>query len=377
MAIDPVKLSQKLVQQASISGQPDPGALDILQEALENIGFTCTRLPFAEEGTYDVDNLYARRGESGKNLCFAGHTDVVPVGDADGWDVDPFAAEIRDGVLIGRGAVDMKPAIAAWVAAAADVEVDGSISLLITGDEEADAINGTRKMLGWLEENGEQVDACIVGEPTNPEKLGEMVKIGRRGSITFDLTVNGKQGHVAYPAIADNPVPRLVNILHMLVNTSLDDGSEYFQPSNLEVTTIDIGNPASNVIPAKVFTRFNIRYNDHHNSAKLIKFVENICQQNARGYELKHRLTGESFLTEPGNLSDIVVSAVEEVSGIAPALSTTGGTSDARFIKDICPVVEFGLINKTAHKVNERVAVADILVLTEIYKQVILKFFEA
>ncbi len=381
MTINATALSQSLIRQASISGEPDPGALDVLQEALEGLGFACHRLPFSEEGTYDVDNLYARIGTDGPNLCIDGQTEVEPDGDGAAWSEDPFAAVIQDDMLIGRGAVDMKPAIAAWVAAASRIleqgQPNGSLSLLITGDEESEAINGTQKMLDWLAEQGETMDACIVGEPTNPTKLGEMAKIGRRGSITFNLTVHGQQGHVAYPESADNPITTLMNILHALKKEPIDDGNEFFPPTNLEITTVDVDNPATNVIPNDAKARFNIRFNTMQTGQGLKEWVEKICQDYADKYTLEARQSADAFITKPGRLSDIVVGAVTQVTGSKPELSTTGGTSDARFIKDSCKeVVEFGLINKTAHQVNEQVAVADIERLTDIYAAIISAYFE-
>ena len=397
--IDPVKLSQKLIKCKSVT-PADDGALDTLESALMALDFECTRLPFQEEGTEKVDNLYARLGTKSPNLCFAGHTDVVPIGDESAWAVEPFAAEIIDTEqnpldflppasensdlnkhLVGRGAVDMKPAIAAWISAISEFkkehsDFNGSISLLITGDEEAEAINGTIKVLQWLEEKGEKLDACIVGEPTNPNELGEMVKIGRRGSLSFTLTVNGIQGHVAYPDKADNPVTKIIKMLHNLNSHHLDKGSDFFPPSNLEVTSIDVGNTATNVIPAKASAMFNVRFNDKFTREKLIKLVRAQCDQVSTQYILEHEGGSESFLTEPGFLSQSVSEAVKYVTNKTPELSTTGGTSDARFIKDYCPVVEFGLINTTAHHVNENIRVNDIIKLKDIYKNTISRYFK-
>jgi len=379
MGVDPLELSKELIKCPSVTPK-DEGALDVLQKHLESLGFLCQRMPFSEDGYDDVDNLYARFGDASPNVCFAGHTDVVPPGDLDDWASPPFSPEVRDGILYGRGTVDMKCAIACFVAAAADYiknnQPNISISFLITGDEEAVAVNGTKKMLKALESKGEKIDYCVVGEPTNPEKLGEMIKIGRRGSVSFKLSVWGKQGHVAYPHLADNPITRMVKILNALDENALDEGSEFFQPSNLEVTTIDVKNPTGNVIPAMAEASFNIRFNNKHKSQSLIQWIDGICdslcEEDAR-YELNCRVSGEAFLTEPGELSDALSKAVEEVTGIKPELSTTGGTSDARFIKDYCPVVEFGLMNKTAHKVDECVAVDDIYKLRDVY----LKFLES
>lgn len=379
--LDPVELSQQLIRCPSVT-PVDEGALDVLQGVLEGLGFICHRLPFSEEGTPDVDNLYARLGTGAPNFCFAGHTDVVPVGDESAWSVDPFAAEIVGDRLIGRGASDMKCAIACFAAAvAAYIEergdgVKGSISFLITGDEEGPAINGTVKMLDWLKERGETIDACLVGEPTNPKALGEMVKIGRRGSLNGYVTVKGVQGHVAYPDLAQNPVPVMLNKLAALQNEKLDDGNEHFPPSNLEITTVDVGNPTTNLIPAEVKATFNIRFNDTYSGATLADWINARLNAVDGDHEIEIKVSGESFITPPGPLSDILTRAVEQVTGRTPELSTTGGTSDARFIKDMSPVIEFGLANETAHKVDEFAYVADIRALADIYKVVLDLYFE-
>ncbi|MFQ5959098.1 MAG: succinyl-diaminopimelate desuccinylase [Alphaproteobacteria bacterium] len=379
--VDPVELTAALIRCPSVTPE-DAGALGVLEAALEGLGFACHRLTFSEPGTADVDNLYARTGRKQPNFCFAGHTDVVPVGDEAAWSADPFGAELVDGVLYGRGAVDMKGAVACFVAAAArflavrEGAFEGSISLLITGDEEGSAINGTRKVLAWMAENGERIDACVVGEPTNPARLGEMIKIGRRGSLTGRLTVHGTQGHVAYPHLADNPIPRLVRTLAALSGEPLDEGNEHFQPSNLEVTTIDVGNPASNVIPAAAAATFNIRFNDQHSSDSLAEWLRATCAAHAGTHELDVVVGGEAFLTPPGHLSDMLGDAVERVLGVRPVLGTTGGTSDARFIKDYCPVAEFGLVGQTMHKVDERVAAADLHALTDVYAGVLDAYFQ-
>ncbi len=378
-ALDPVALAQALIRCPSVT-PADGGALDVLESALEALGFACQRLVFSEPGTADVDNLYARLGAGQPNLCFAGHTDVVPVGDAAAWDVDPFAAEIVDGKLFGRGAADMKGAIGAFAAAVSHYlarhgHPDGSISLLITGDEEGPSINGTKKVLEWLAERGETLDACIVGEPTNPATLGEMVKIGRRGSLNGHLTVRGVQGHTAYPQLADNPIHRLVAMLNQLTETALDEGSEHFQPSTLQVTTVDVGNPATNVIPAIARASFNIRYNDLHDSKSLEHRLRGIFDRVGRDYELAIAVSGESFLTPPGKTSAVLSEAIEAVLGRVPEMSTTGGTSDARFIKDFCPTAEFGLVGTTMHKVNEHVAVTDIENLARVYLAMMERYF--
>jgi succinyl-diaminopimelate desuccinylase len=378
--VDPLALSRALIRCPSIT-PIDAGALEVLQAALEGLGFVCSRLPFSEPGTADVENLYARLGDEPPNFCFAGHTDVVPVGDEAAWTCDPFGGEIRDGRLYGRGASDMKAAIACFTAAADRFLADrgggfaGSLSLLITGDEEGPSINGTRKVLGWLDERGEHLDACLVGEPTNPNVLGEMVKIGRRGSLNCALTVHGVQGHAAYPERADNPIPRLVRMLAALDGTPLDHGTEHFGPSTLTVTTVDVGNPATNVIPARASARFNIRFNDLHAPEKLSAWIEDRCRAFGDRFDLDTTCTGEAFLSPPGRLCRIVAGAVERVTGLKPELSTSGGTSDARFIKDACPVAEFGMPGETAHKVDENVAVADLATLTGVYGAVLDGFF--
>ena len=380
--IDPVQLARDLIQCPSVT-PAEGGALDLLQRVLEGMGFTCNRLVFSEDGTPNVDNLYARLGDNRPNFCFAGHTDVVPTGPVDEWSADPFAADIRDGVLYGRGASDMKGAIAAFAVAVERVlskgALDGSISFLITGDEEGPSINGTKKMLGWLTERKEALDACVVGEPTNPERLGDMMKIGRRGSMNGFIEVKGVQGHTAYPHLADNPAHRLVDMLTALTSKPLDEGSDHFQASSLQISTIDIGNTATNVIPANARAVFNIRFNDLHNSDSLTAWIRKTLD-GAIGdggvYELEVQVSGESFLTPPGKLSDVVSAACWDVLQLQPDLSTTGGTSDARFIKDYCPVVEFGLVGQTMHKIDERADVRDIERLTDVYESIITGYFE-
>jgi succinyl-diaminopimelate desuccinylase len=378
--IDPVALTQDLIRCPSVT--PDEGgALDLLQAVLEGLGFTCHRLPFSDTGTPDVDNLYARLGETAPNLCFAGHTDVVPTGPVDQWSNDPFSGEVRDGGVHGRGAADMKGAIACWIAAVSrrldDSPIPGSVSLLITGDAEGPAINGTAKMLNWLVEQDETLDACITGEPTNPETLGEMIKIGRRGSLNGMLTVAGVQGHAAYPHLADNAAHRLIALLGALTAEPLDEGSEHFQPSVLQVTGIDTGMEAANIIPGSARAAFNVRFNDLHTSESLTAMLRGKLDEAGAGaaWDLDINVSGESFYTPPGPLSDLVGAAVEKVLGVRPELSTTGGTSDSRFIKDHCPVLDFGLVGQTMHKIDERVAVADIEHLTAIYHAVIDNYF--
>ena len=378
--MDPVDLAQALIRCPSVT-PADEGAMDVLQPALEELGFTCHRLPFATGNAPEVQNLYARIGDRAPNFCFAGHTDVVPVGDANEWSVDPFAAEIKGGRLYGRGASDMKTAIAGFAAAAArflesqDNGFPGSISLLITGDEEGEAVNGTVKVLEWLREKGEVLDACLVGEPTNPETLGDMIKIGRRGSMTAFLTVHGASGHAAYPHLADNPVERLVKMLSAVLDKPLDDGTEHFQPSTAVVTTIDVGNPVANVIPARAEARINVRFNDLHTGAGVGTLLRRRLDDIGGDYNLDARVSGESFLFPPGPLSNLVAGAVEKVTGKRPEFSTAGGTSDARFIKDHCPVCEYGMTNQTAHKADENALISDIRLLSDIYQSVLDGFF--
>jgi succinyl-diaminopimelate desuccinylase len=376
----PLDLARRLIRCASVTPK-DEGALDVLQEALESLGFRCTRLPFSQDGTATVDNLYARLGTAEPNFCYAGHTDVVPVGDPANWTVDPFAAEVIDGVLYGRGASDMKAGIAAFVAAVARFtgargkDFGGSISLLITGDEEGVGINGTRKMLGWLKDQGETLSECLVGEPTNPTRLGEMMKIGRRGSLVGYLTVHGTQGHTAYPHLADNPIDRLLKMLGALTAKPLDDGTEHFQPSSVVISTIDVGNPATNVIPAVARATFNIRFNDHHTQASLGKWIRASFDAVGGDYEFRQQDNGEAFLCAPGRLAGIVADAARKVTGVTPDMSTTGGTSDARYIHHACACAEFGLVGETMHKADERQAVRDIEALADIYADVLESYF--
>ncbi len=383
-AVDPVALTQALIRCPSVTPE-DGGALDLLQDRLETAGFTCHRKTFSEPGTPDIGNLYARLGTAAPNLCFAGHTDVVPPGDVKAWSVPPFAAEIRGADLIGRGAVDMKGAIACFVAAvhrhlkANGGLQNGSISLLITGDEEGPSVNGTVKVLRWLEERGEKIDACLVGEPSNPDALGDEIKIGRRGSVTGQLVVFGKQGHAAYPQRADNPIPKLARFIDRLSNAVLDEGSAHFERSNCQVTVLSVPNTAANVIPAEARATFNIRYNDVWRRDSIEEWVRLQCEVAAVSIDAKYKVdlsgTGDVFLTMPGPLVDTLVEAIADVTGQRPALTTGGGTSDARFIKDYCPVIEFGLVNRTIHQVDERVALADLEALTQIYERFIGRYF--
>ncbi len=378
--IDALDLARALIRCASVTPE-DGGSLGTLGEALETLGFECHKLTFSEPGTPEIHTLFARRGTGAPHFCFAGHTDVVPVGDDGAWSVGPFAAEIDGDMLYGRGATDMKGAVTSFAAAASRFlarrghDLPGSISLMITGDEEGPAINGTVKMLKWLDERGEIPDVCLVGEPTNPTRLGEMVKIGRRGSLSGTVTVTGIQGHTAYPDLADNPLPRLVRMLAAIAGATLDDGTEHFQPSNLQLTSIDVGNPATNIIPGRASASFNIRFNDSHTGAGLTEWLERAFDAVGGAYDLDLHVTGEAFLTPPGAFSDLLSDVIERVTGVRPELSTTGGTSDARFIKDYCPVAEFGLISQTMHKTDERVALVDLAALTEIYEAVLDGFF--
>jgi succinyl-diaminopimelate desuccinylase len=385
--VDPVALAAELIRRPSVTPK-DEGAIDIVADRLERLGFTCYRLVFDGPGPNGdkadpIVNLYARFGNGRPNLCFAGHTDVVPTGSVDQWSFEPFAAAVKDGVLCGRGAVDMKGAIAAFIAAAERFLAargpgfTGSISFLITGDEEGVAVNGTKKVLEWLRERGEALDACVVGEPTSATDLGDMIKIGRRGSMTGRLTVEGVQGHVAYPHLADNAAHRLVALLAALTADPLDSGTEHFQASGLQVTTIDIGNPATNIIPGVARATFNIRFNDLWTSDKLKAWVAERLQAVGGKYALAWEVSGESFLVPPGLVSNLLSEAIGAITGREPELSTTGGTSDARFIHAYCPVAEFGLVGQTMHKADERVEIADIGQLAAIYEAFLERFFAA
>jgi succinyl-diaminopimelate desuccinylase len=370
--IDPLALAQALIRRPSVTPK-DAGALDVLEGVLKDLGFITHRLPFG-----DIDNLYARLGEAAPHFCFAGHTDVVPVGE--GWTSDPFAAEVKDGMLYGRGAADMKSAIAAFVAAAARTGMPkGSISLLITGDEEGAAVNGTVKLLEWLTARGEKIDHCVVGEPTSVGHAGDTLKIGRRGSINFRLTVTGVQGHVGYPQKANNPIPVLAELVTQLAAHKLDKGNDHFDPSTLAFTTLDVGNDATNVIPGEARAGFNIRFNDRHTPESLVNWVNDRVQRVAEESGCKIAVTsqtsGVSFLTAPGKFTQLVSDTVSGITGQAPFFSTSGGTSDARFIKDVCPVVELGLAGATMHKADECVAVSEIAALTDIYAALLAAYF--
>ena len=381
---DPVALTQALVRCPSVTPE-EGGALQLLQDLLQPAGFSCRRLLMTEPGTPDVDNLYARFGRGQPHLCFAGHTDVVPVGDQTSWTRPPFGAEIHDGVLYGRGAVDMKGAIACFAVAALRFidrhgkQPDFSISFLITGDEEGPSVNGTMKVLDWMRDKGERMDACVVGEPSNPRALGDEIKIGRRGSLNGELIVHGKQGHAAYPQLAENPVPRLARLIDHLSSTTLDEGTPDFEPSSLQFTVISAPNTATNVIPGEARARFNIRYNDLWRRPKVEAWVREQCalasKDVAARFEVSFSGTGDVFLTKPGPLVETMRRAVADLTGRSPALTTGGGTSDARFIQAYCPVIEFGLVNETIHAVDERCPVEDLLKLTDIYERFIEGYF--
>ena len=368
---DPLPLAQSLIRCASVT-PADAGAQDILSEMLERVGFKIHRLRFGE-----IENLYARRGVGGPHICFAGHTDVVPVGSAS-WREDPFGGHVRDGRLIGRGACDMKGAIAAF-ASAAEQHLDehgqnGSISFLITGDEEGPAVDGTTRVLEWMRANDQIPDFCLVGEPTSQVKLGDMIKIGRRGSVNMKIEVHGRQGHVAYPHRADNPVHRLIRALDALTSAPVDAGTDWFEPSTLQITSIDVGNGATNVIPASARAALNIRFNDGHSGGSVAAWVRATLGRYAEQFELDVSISGESFVTKSGPLVDVLRRAILNTTGIDPKLDTGGGTSDARFIAKYCPVAEFGLVGSTMHQTDESVPVAELRDLATIYRNIIATF---
>ena len=386
MSADPVALTRALVQCPSVTPE-EGGALAALESVLKPAGFTVERMTFSEPGTPDVENLYARIGTGAPYLLFAGHTDVVPPGDAGQWRHGPFAGEVENGELHGRGTVDMKGGIACFLAATLDHlaanggQPKGSIGFLITGDEEGPSVNGTVKVLEWAHARGERFDHCIVGEPSNPQALGDMIKIGRRGSLSAVIMVEGRQGHVAYPDRAANPIPVLIDILSRLTAKPLDAGNAHFQPSNLEVTSIDVGNAATNVIPQKAVARLNIRFNDEHTLDGLKAWIEGIATAAAKPGIVPAvtyaRGNSQSFITKPGPFVETISETIAAVTGRRPELSTSGGTSDARFIKDYCPVIEFGLVGQTMHAVDERVPVVDLVALTAIYRRIIDRYFGA
>ena len=391
-------LLRDLIQCQSVTPH-EGGALDLLEVRLKPLGFKVTRKTFSKPDTPDVENLYARLGDASPNLCFAGHTDVVPTGDPDAWTNGPFEGAVSNGEMFGRGAVDMKGGIACFIAALedyllSDSPMEGSLSLLITGDEEGPAVNGTTAILDWLVEQGEDFDACVVGEPTNPGVIGDAIKIGRRGSVSGTITVTGVQGHAAYPHLADNPARGIVALTGALLAEPFDEGTENFQPTNLEVTSIDIDNPAFNVIPACATARFNVRFNDTWTADSIKAEIEARLNRAAKDKTLRRDLeTGPRepvqfnvvyaerpshvFLTKDDRLIESLSTAVSEITGKTPQLSTGGGTSDARFIKDVCPVVEFGLVGQTMHQIDERVALSDLETLTQIYHRFIESYFDA
>lgn len=385
---DAVSIARDLVRCPSVT-PVDAGALGVLENLLKTAGFEVHRVTFSEPGTADIDNLYARIGSSAPHITFAGHTDVVPPGDEAAWTLGAFSGEVKDGYLYGRGAVDMKGGIACSVAAVLQYLQDhggkpqengnGSISFLITGDEEDVSINGTVKLLKWCAERGEKFDHCVLGEPSNVEVLGDMIKIGRRGSQSGTLVVDGVQGHVAYPHRASNPVPDISRLIVALSDEPLDRGSAQFQASNLEFTTVDVGNTASNVIPGQARAKFNIRYNDNHTQESLRQLVDErlakACGNRIRAHIDWMPSNSNVFVTQPGPFTDLAVAAIEEITGRRPELSTSGGTSDARFISSYCPVIEFGLVGQTMHQVDERTPVADLEKLTKIYRGVLERYF--
>lgn len=377
--IDPFKLTSDLIKCPSVTPE-EGGAISLLMKLLTEHGFDCTRI---ERG--GVSNLFARwgTGKNGRTFGFNGHTDVVPVGDVSAWSVDPFGAEVKDGFLYGRGATDMKSGVAAFVAAAIDFTThtppDGSVIITITGDEEGDAVDGTTAILDWMKQHGQTMDHCLVGEPTSPNHMGEMMKIGRRGSLTAFISIQGVQGHSAYPHRANNPVSAMVQLMSALEAVPLDNGTEHFDQSTLAITTIDVGNRATNVIPETCHATVNIRFNDEHSGQSLTNWLKShvdVVANNTKTHiRMNVKISGESFITPPGELSDLISKSVEAELGVKPELSTTGGTSDARFIKDVCPVTEFGLVGKTMHAVDERVEIEHIHQLKRIYSRILQQYF--
>ncbi len=379
MQISELKLAKDLIRKPSITPK-DAGAINLLAKNLRSIGFNCKIINFK-----NIKNLYAKLGKSSPNFCYAGHTDVVPPGNIKNWTTNPFKPIVRNNKLIGRGANDMKASIACFVAAVSRFKNEnknfkGSISLLITGDEEGIAVNGTKRLIKYLKRKREKINFCIVGEPTNPNKLGEMIKIGRRGSLTGRLTIIGSQGHVAYPHRANNPSSTLIKILKKIKDLKLDKGTKNFQPSNLEVTKINIDNHADNVIPGSAEAVFNIRFNDKHSSSslknKLNKIFKSVTKSNKSRFKITYEVSGEAFLTKPNKTTYMVQNIVKKVTGLKPKLSTSGGTSDARFIKNIAPCLEFGLVGKTMHKIDESVSVSDLKKLTKIYENILVSYFK-
>tara|TARA_B100000212_G_scaffold204674_2_gene154492 strand:+ start:6261 stop:7406 length:1146 start_codon:yes stop_codon:yes gene_type:complete len=380
MIYDPLELTSELIRCRSVTPNND-GAIELLSKKLEDIGFDCEIIEFTEEGTEPIKNLWARIGNKRPCLSFAGHTDVVPVADEESWSCPPFLGKNNGEAIIGRGAADMKGSISSFVSAVSKFLVEnsnpfeGSIAFIITGDEEGVAINGTSKLLKWMEKKGYSFDDCIVGEPTNPNSLGEMIKIGRRGSTNITITCNGLEGHVAYPHLADNPIPKLVKIINELISQPLDEGNEYFDASNLELTSIDTGNFATNVIPSSITACLNIRYNDNFDKDKIEDEINKRLNCFDYDFDVEFQHSGDSFITKPGQFVNDLQAIIEKHSGIKPVLSTTGGTSDARFIKDYGRVVEFGLIGKSMHKIDEFSKNEDIIMLRDIYFDVLRKYF--
>ena len=380
MIYDPLELTSELIRCRSVTPNND-GAIELLSKKLEDIGFDCEIIEFTEEGTEPIKNLWARIGNKRPCLSFAGHTDVVPVADEESWSCPPFLGKNNGEAIIGRGAADMKGSISSFVSAVSKFLVEnsnpfeGSIAFIITGDEEGVAINGTSKLLKWMEKKGYSFDDCIVGEPTNPNSLGEMIKIGRRGSTNITITCNGLEGHVAYPHLADNPIPKLVRIINELISQPLDEGNEYFDASNLELTSIDTGNFATNVIPSSITACLNIRYNDNFDKDKIEEEINKRLNCFDYDFDVEFQHSGDSFITKPGQFVNDLQAIIEKHSGIKPVLSTTGGTSDARFIKDYGRVVEFGLIGKSMHKIDEFSKNEDIIMLRDIYFDVLRKYF--
>jgi succinyl-diaminopimelate desuccinylase len=379
-----IKIAKDLVRFASVTPL-DKGAINYVAKSLKKLGFRCKILEFKEKGTYKIKNLYAKIGTKKPHLCFAGHTDVVPIGDLKKWSVNPFGGQIKNGVLYGRGIADMKGNIASFISATYEFLKDnknfnGSLSFLITGDEESVAINGTKKVVKYLKKKKEKIDFCLIGEPTNPNKLGEEIKIGRRGSITGYITISGIQGHVAYPNKARNPSTPLIKILNEIKNKKLDNGSKNFQASNLEIVKININNLADNVIPSKASAIFNIRYNDRHTSTSLRSKISKIIKKTAKKYKCKYDIkfqeTGGVFLCKPNSTVNMIRNIIKKSTGRNTKLTTGGGTSDGRFIKDIAPCIEFGLVNKTIHQVNERVSIADLKKLKNIYKKILQNYYK-
>ncbi len=382
--LNETKLAKELIRFPSITPL-DAGVIRFLEKKLKKLGFKTKIIEFREKNFEPVKNLYAKLGNKGPNFCFAGHLDVVPPGNIKNWSVNPFKPSIKKGYLIGRGANDMKGAIAAFVSAVSlfltrNKKFDGSISFLITGDEEGDAVNGTKKVVEYLKKKKEKINFCLVGEPTNPNKLGEMIKIGRRGSLTGNLTITGIQGHVAYPDRANNPSTTIITILNKLKKIKFDNGTKDFQPTNLEITKINIKNTADNVIPQSANATFNIRFNNKHSShtlkKKLNKIVQSVSKKNKSKYKIDYRVSGEAFLTKANNTTLMIQKIIKKVSKIKPKLSTTGGTSDARFIKKISPCLEFGLVGKNMHKIDESVSLKDLKNLTKIYEKILEGYFK-